>query len=94
MAFGFELVDRQSVGSLAAFVAEPILSTGGILDLPLGYLKRLSEECKKRSMLLILDEAQTGVGRTGGGCDEGGGGCRTEVIQSWPTALWAIYYGR
>ncbi|KAI5204774.1 hypothetical protein E4T39_03338 [Aureobasidium subglaciale] len=30
-----------------------------------GYLKRMSEECRKRDMLLILDEAQTGVGRTG-----------------------------
>ncbi|KAI9034859.1 aspartate aminotransferase family protein [Aspergillus affinis] len=63
--FGWSMVDRQSVGSLAALIMEPILSTGGILDLPEGYLKRMSEECKKRGMLLILDEAQTGVGRTG-----------------------------
>ncbi|BDD61623.1 hypothetical protein MAP00_006661 [Monascus purpureus] len=65
MDFGWAMVDRQSVGSLAAFILEPILSTGGILDLPPGYLRRLSAECKKRGMLLILDEAQTGVGRTG-----------------------------
>ncbi|KAL1961444.1 hypothetical protein VTO42DRAFT_172 [Malbranchea cinnamomea] len=65
MDYGWSLIDRQSVGSLAAFVLEPILSTGGILDLPKGYLKRMSEECKKRGMLLIADEAQTGVGRTG-----------------------------
>ncbi|KAH8432081.1 aspartate aminotransferase family protein [Aspergillus melleus] len=63
--FGWSMIDRQSVGSLAALIMEPILSTGGILDLPKGYLKRMSEECKKRGMLLILDEAQTGVGRTG-----------------------------
>lgn len=36
----------QTVGQLAAFIVEPILSTGGILELPLGYLKRLSLECK------------------------------------------------
>ncbi|OLN89345.1 2,2-dialkylglycine decarboxylase 2 [Colletotrichum chlorophyti] len=65
MDFGWAMVDRQSVGSLAAFIMEPILSTGGVLDLPKGYLKRISQECKKRGMLLILDEAQTGVGRTG-----------------------------
>ncbi|KAH8901359.1 PLP-dependent transferase [Thozetella sp. PMI_491] len=65
MAFGWSMVDRQSVGSLAAFIMEPILSTGGILVPPKGYLKRMSEECKKRGMLLIMDEAQTGVGRTG-----------------------------
>ncbi|KAB8230437.1 pyridoxal phosphate-dependent transferase [Aspergillus alliaceus] len=65
MDFGWSMIDRQSVGSLAAFIMEPILSTGGILDLPVGYLQRMSIECKKRDMLIIMDEAQTGVGRTG-----------------------------
>lgn len=65
MDFAWSMIDRQSVGSLAAFVLEPILSTGGILDLPAGYLPRLSAECKKRGMLLIVDEAQTGIARTG-----------------------------
>ncbi|PPJ58224.1 hypothetical protein CBER1_10217 [Cercospora berteroae] len=65
LEFGWSMIDRQSVGSLAAFIMEPILSTGGILEPPKGYLKRMSDECKKRGMLLILDEAQTGVGRTG-----------------------------
>jgi 2,2-dialkylglycine decarboxylase (pyruvate) len=61
----FELIDRQSTGSLAAFIAEPILSSGGILELPQGYLAALKRKCEERGMLLILDEAQTGVGRTG-----------------------------
>lgn len=65
MDFGWSMIDRQSVGSLAAFIVEPILSTGGILEPPEGYLARLHAECKKRDMLLIMDEAQTGVGRTG-----------------------------
>jgi hypothetical protein len=39
--YGFDLVDRQSTGALAAFIAEPILSSGGILDLPKGYLSEL-----------------------------------------------------
>ncbi|KAJ3579305.1 hypothetical protein NPX13_g1262 [Xylaria arbuscula] len=59
------MIDRQSVGSLAAFIMEPILSTGGILVPPEGYMKRMVEECRKRGMLVIMDEAQTGVGRTG-----------------------------
>ncbi|MGC4077136.1 MAG: aspartate aminotransferase family protein [Rubrivivax sp.] len=63
--YAFDLVDRQSCGSLAAFIAEPILSSGGILDLPPGYLAALKVKCAERGMLLILDEAQTGVGRTG-----------------------------
>lgn len=61
----FDLVDRQSTGSLAAFIAEPILSSGGILELPPGYLAALKAKCVERGMLLVLDEAQTGVGRTG-----------------------------
>jgi 4-aminobutyrate aminotransferase-like enzyme len=65
MSWAWAMIDQQSVGSLAAFIVEPILSTGGILVPPKGYLKRLSQECKKRNMLLIADEAQTGVGRTG-----------------------------
>jgi len=61
----FALVDAQSTGSLAAFIAEPILSSGGIIELPKGYLAALRRKCDERGMLLIIDEAQTGVGRTG-----------------------------
>ena len=61
----FDLVDRQSTGSLAACLVEPILSSGGLLELPLGYLAALRAKCDERGMLLILDEAQTGIGRTG-----------------------------
>jgi 2,2-dialkylglycine decarboxylase (pyruvate) len=61
----FELLDRQCTGNLAAFIAEPILSSGGVIDLPPGYLAALQTHCRARGMLLILDEAQTGVGRTG-----------------------------
>lgn len=61
----FHLIDRQTSGKLAAFIAEPILSSGGIIELPLGYLAALKKKCEERGMLLILDEAQTGIGRTG-----------------------------
>ncbi len=61
----FDLLDRQCTGNLAAFIAEPILSSGGVIDLPVGYLNALAAHCRARDMLLILDEAQTGVGRTG-----------------------------
>lgn len=63
--YGLRMLDRQSTGSLAACIVEPILSSGGIIELPEGYLARLKHECERRGMLLILDEAQTGVGRTG-----------------------------
>lgn len=61
----FDLIDAQSVGALAACIIEPILSSGGVLDLPVGYLGALRDKCREREMLLILDEAQTGLCRTG-----------------------------
>ncbi|MGW0035381.1 aspartate aminotransferase family protein [Gordonia sp. NPDC003376] len=63
--FGFALIDAQSTGSLAACIVEPILSSGGVIDLPPGYLAALAAKCRERGMLLILDEAQTGLCRTG-----------------------------
>jgi 2,2-dialkylglycine decarboxylase (pyruvate) len=62
---GMALADAQSVGAPAAVIAEPILSAGGIVPLPEGYLARLREHCDERGMLLILDEAQTALGRVG-----------------------------
>ncbi len=62
---GFELVDQQSVGSLCAAVVEPVLSAGGVIVPPDGYLRRLQELCRERGMLLVVDEAQTGFGRLG-----------------------------
>ncbi|MHC5797109.1 aspartate aminotransferase family protein [Lacisediminihabitans sp. FW035] len=61
----FALIDAQSTGALAACIVEPILSSGGVIELPLGYLASLKLKCAEREMLLILDEAQTGLGRTG-----------------------------
>ncbi|MET0424544.1 MAG: aspartate aminotransferase family protein, partial [Actinoplanes sp.] len=63
--YAFDLIDAQSVGSLAACIVEPILSSGGVLDLPPGYLAALRDKCHERGGLLILDEAQTGLCRTG-----------------------------
>ena len=63
--FGWAMVDRQSTGQLAAVLVEPVLSSGGIIELPPGYLAALRDKAHERGMLLILDEAQTGMGRTG-----------------------------
>ncbi|MFE6690182.1 aspartate aminotransferase family protein [Streptomyces sp. NPDC057743] len=63
--FAFDLIDAQSTGSLAACLVEPILSSGGIIEPPEGYFAALKEKCRQRGMLLIFDEAQTGLCRTG-----------------------------
>ena len=62
---GFDLIDQQSVGSLCAVIAEPVLSAGGVIVPPPQYFPRLHQLCEERGMLLILDEAQTGFGRLG-----------------------------
>lgn len=62
---GMALADAQSVGAPAAAIVEPILSAGGIVPLPDGYLARLKQHCEDRGMLLIVDEAQTALGRVG-----------------------------
>lgn len=62
---GFETADKQSVGAYAAFIAEPLLSAAGIIDLPRTYLERLKELCEERGLYLIFDEAQTALGRLG-----------------------------
>ena len=62
---GFERIDEESNGSLAACLVEPILSSGGVIVPPRGYLAALKEKCEERGMLMILDEAQTALCRTG-----------------------------
>lgn len=62
---GFDMIDATSVGSEAALIVEPVQSAGGIVVPPEGYFERLREHCDRRGMLLIFDEAQTGLGRVG-----------------------------
>ena len=61
--YGWNLIDSASCGSLAAVIVECIQSSAGIHVLPPGYLKAMKAHCEKRGMLLIVDEAQTGIGR-------------------------------
>lgn len=51
--------------SYAAFIVEPIQGEGGIVEAPAGYLSYVQEVCQATGTLFILDEIQTGLGRTG-----------------------------
>jgi acetylornithine/succinyldiaminopimelate/putrescine aminotransferase/predicted amino acid dehydrogenase len=52
-------------GQVAAFLVEPILGEGGVLVPPHGYLKEAETICHEHNVLLLVDEVQTGLGRTG-----------------------------
>jgi ornithine--oxo-acid transaminase len=48
-----------------AFIVEPIQGEGGVIVPPEGYLRQVRELCTKHNVLMIADEIQTGLGRTG-----------------------------
>ncbi|MGI0117431.1 aminotransferase class III-fold pyridoxal phosphate-dependent enzyme [Zooshikella sp. RANM57] len=52
-------------GDVAAFIVEPIQGEGGVYTPPEGYLTRVQQLCNDAGCLLIVDEIQTGLGRTG-----------------------------
>jgi acetylornithine aminotransferase/acetylornithine/N-succinyldiaminopimelate aminotransferase len=64
--FGDAEAARKAIGDrTCALIAEPIQAEGGINLPPPGYLQELRRLCSERGALLIFDEIQTGVGRTG-----------------------------
>lgn len=70
---GFKIIEYGSISALekamtkntAAFLVEPIQGEAGIIVPPKNYLKKCAEICKKHNVLLICDEIQTGLARTG-----------------------------
>jgi ornithine--oxo-acid transaminase len=60
-----DAMEKAITPNTAAFLVEPIQAEAGILIPPDGYLKRAAEICKRHNVLLIADEIQTGLGRTG-----------------------------
>jgi 4-aminobutyrate aminotransferase/(S)-3-amino-2-methylpropionate transaminase len=60
------VVDTQiGAGSVAAVVVEPIQGEGGFIVPAAGFLRQVAEFCAERGILLIADEVQTGIARTG-----------------------------
>ena len=60
-----DALEQAITPNTAAFLVEPIQGEGGIVIPPEGYLARCREICRRNDVLLICDEVQTGLGRTG-----------------------------
>ena len=60
-----EALEQAITPNTVAFLVEPIQGEAGIIVPPDGYLKKIREICNRRHVMLILDEIQTGLGRTG-----------------------------
>ena len=56
---------KHGAEPVAAVIMEPLQAHGGMIEYPLGYLKRIKEICSEFGVLLIFDEIQTGFGRLG-----------------------------
>jgi len=59
------MIDREGADTIAAFIAEPLLGTGGIVPPPAGYWEAIQPILQKHDILLIADEVVTGFGRLG-----------------------------
>ena len=59
------LIAREGADTIAAFIAEPMLGTGGIVPPPTGYWQAIQAVLKRHDILLIADEVITGFGRLG-----------------------------
>jgi ornithine--oxo-acid transaminase len=60
-----EALEAAITPNTVAFLVEPIQGEAGVIIPPAGYLKRVRELCTQHNVIMILDEIQTGLGRTG-----------------------------
>jgi ornithine--oxo-acid transaminase len=61
----FEAFRAAVNGNTVAFLVEPIQGEGGVILPPAGYFRKVRDFCTQRNVALVLDEIQTGLGRTG-----------------------------
>lgn len=59
------LIEREGADTIGAFIAEPVMGTGGVVLPPKGYFERVQKVLEKHEILFIVDEVITGLGRLG-----------------------------
>jgi acetylornithine/N-succinyldiaminopimelate aminotransferase len=85
---GFAHVQAEDEGALkaalgpetCAFLLEPIQGEGGVMPLSEGYMRLAAKLCAERGILLIADEVQCGVGRTGSFLASSRAGIRPDIV--------------
>ncbi|WP_299921667.1 aspartate aminotransferase family protein [uncultured Pelagimonas sp.] len=60
-----EMIEHEGAETIAAFIGEPVLGTGGIVPPPAGYWPAIQAVLDKHDILLVADEVVTGFGRLG-----------------------------
>lgn len=74
------VIAREGAETVAAFIAEPIIGTGGVLIPPKGYFEKLQAVLKRHDILFIADEVITGFGRTGHWFATGGMNLKPDIV--------------
>jgi L-2,4-diaminobutyrate transaminase len=74
------LIAQEGADSIAAFIAEPIMGTGGVLVPPRGYFERIQPILRRHDILFIVDEVICGFGRLGSWFGTGCYGLRPDLV--------------
>jgi L-2,4-diaminobutyrate transaminase len=74
------MIAKEGAETVAAFIAEPIMGTAGVLMPPKGYFEKLQRVLDKHDILFIADEVITGFGRTGHWFATGGMKLRPDIV--------------
>jgi len=76
-----ETIEQEGPDTIAAFLAEPVIGSGGVVPPPPEYFPRVRKICDRHDILLVLDEVITGFGRTGSMfAHEHWGGIRPDML--------------
>ena len=74
------IIAREGADTIGAFIAEPIMGTGGVLMPPKGYFEKLQVVLDKHDILFVADEVITGFGRTGHWFATGGMKLKPDIV--------------
>ncbi|MCC5903392.1 MAG: aminotransferase class III-fold pyridoxal phosphate-dependent enzyme [Halomonas sp.] len=86
-----EMIKQEGADTIGAFIAEPVMGTGGVFLPPEGYFEKLQEVLKRHDILLIADEVITGFGRTGQWFGSGTYNLRPDIV-SLAKGLTSAYF--